>query len=950
MKRLVTAAFIFSLLTTLGVGTAPQADALSGSSFKAGRIIDDALFFNGNAVGTNDVQAFLNAKVPVCDTNGSQPYGGTTRAAYGTSRGYPPPYTCLKDYRQDTWSIPADAYCNGFTPGNKSAAQIIHEVGVSCGVSQKAILITLQKEQSFITDDWPWPTQYTKATGFGCPDSALPTSVDANQNGCYDEYEGFFKQVYYGARQFKRYAQDTHIFTSYRAYRTSFIQYNPNSNCGGTNVYVENQATAGLYVYTPYQPNQAALNNLYGTGDGCSAYGNRNFWRMYNDWFGPPINDAYAWEVVQETASGKIYLNVNHTKYWIPGPSILNAWGLEDIPARQVDSTYLANFATGPNMNYVGLDINGNRFLMNGGKKYFLSSDAYVLVWGLAGVPHISAPGYVAQVASGGNAGRFVKTESGPTYLLDGVNKHAGVNTNSLPSWGQTTANTTVATSDVVDRLPNGAAVDHLVSNGGKRYVVDQGQALQFPNANIEDAWVNSTPAAVNIYSLNFLPKKNVGTFVLRSGESQWQYIENGRRHPVLNPSLAIMWGWGNSNPLTVVSTDLYNDFTAAAALTYLATSDDDGKQYIINRAKHWLTSPTYATVWGGTTTPTAVSSQALNTLPNGPSIATINVGFNGHPSLYALSDGKLHGISSTNSLSGLGGSTTNKFITVDDTLRGQLTKGPILELFLRNSTTNTTYYLDSGKKYAIDDQSLDTWGASTAPPFSSSSLSTITDSGLTLKEAVSFGARKYLINNKAILDVTNDFNDYGILSSDFVNVENVNLPKNQSSSHLVSTPSNGKIWLLSGGKRFYITTPALLTDLGYGTHSTITNLSADIVSNAPEQAAKATRLVKSPNSGILFVINGKGYGFKDSATLIDYIGTGSVQEISELAFNKFGFSGWTSQVITGTDGKVYAVENGQKGWVTSPAVLNSRYPGASIWFIPQSVVNEFPSGPNITN
>ncbi len=25
---------------------------------------------------------------------------------------------------------------------------------------------------------------------------------------------------------------------------------------------------------------------MYGTGDGCSAYGNRNFWRYYTDWFG----------------------------------------------------------------------------------------------------------------------------------------------------------------------------------------------------------------------------------------------------------------------------------------------------------------------------------------------------------------------------------------------------------------------------------------------------------------------------------------------------------------------------------------------------------------------------------------------------------------------------------------------------------------------------------------
>src|SRR5699024_261440 len=36
----------------------------------------------------------------------------------------------------------------------------------------------------------------------------------------------------------------------------------------------------------PYQPNRAALNAGYGTGDGCSAYGNRNFYNYFTDWFG----------------------------------------------------------------------------------------------------------------------------------------------------------------------------------------------------------------------------------------------------------------------------------------------------------------------------------------------------------------------------------------------------------------------------------------------------------------------------------------------------------------------------------------------------------------------------------------------------------------------------------------------------------------------------------------
>jgi len=940
VKKTTIAFAFFFILLVLNMGFTPQSEALSGSSFKPGRIIDDAIFFNGSSMGTSEIQAFLNAKVPSCDTNGSQSYAGTTRAAYGASKGYPAPYTCLKDYNQNTGNIAADDLCNGFSGGTKTAAQIIYEVGVSCGISQKVILVTLQKEQSLITDDWPWSKQYDAATGYACPDTAP----------CDPAYSGFFKQVYYGARQFKRYARDTNIFTNYRAYRTSFIQYNPNANCGGTNVYVENQATAGLYVYTPYQPNAAALNNLYGTGDSCSAYGNRNFWRMYNDWFGSPINDAYAWEVVQDTATGKIYLNVNHVKYWIPGPSVLNAWGLEDVPTRQVDSTYLANFATGPNVNYVGLDIGGNRFLMNGGKKYFLSSDAYVLVWGLAGVPHISAPGYIAQVASGGNAGKFVKTESGPVYLLDGINKHAGVNANSLASWGQKVTNTTVATSDIVDRLPTGAAVDQLVSNGGKRYIIDQESALQFPNTNIEDAWVNSSPVSVNVYSLNLLPKKNVGSFILKSGESQWQYLENGRIHPILNSSLANMWGWSTSNPLTVVSDYLYGKYSSAPALSYVASSETDGKQYIIDRTKHWITNTTYSAIWRGSTTPTVVSQEALNTLSTGSSIATSNVGFTNHPVIYTIDNGTLRGIGSAVVLEALGGNSSNKPITLDDSLRSQLTKGTNASIFLKDSVSNVSYYLEGGRRYIIDNQDLATWGALSAPSFDSNSISAITDTAKTLGDAVSINSRKYLVNNGTLLDITNDFTNYGLLPSDFINMQNNNLPKSQASSQLIGTSGSGKIWLLSNGKRYHIQNPDLLHDLGYGVHSNITNLSANNLDHTPEELAKATRLIKSPSSGSLFVINGKGYGFKDSSTLNAYVGAGMVQTIPDSAFQKFDFWGWTSKVITGTDGKVYAVENGQKHWITSPSVLNNKYPGVPIWYIPQAVINDFPLGANITN
>ncbi len=261
-------------------GMAPKTSAYTGADFKADRIIDDHIFFDGNTMTAGDIQAFLNSKVPVCDTYGTQPYAGTTRAQYAASRGVSTPFICLKDFQQDIPARAPDAYCSGaISAGVKSAAQIIKEVSVACSVSPKIMLILLQKEQSLITDDWPWPIQYRSATGYACPDTAA----------CDSEYYGFFNQVYYGARQYQRYARQPQLF-GYRYNRSNYIQYNPNTNCGGSNVFIQNQATAGLYNYTPYQPNAAALANLYGTGDGCSAYGNRNFWRMYSDWFGSTVS------------------------------------------------------------------------------------------------------------------------------------------------------------------------------------------------------------------------------------------------------------------------------------------------------------------------------------------------------------------------------------------------------------------------------------------------------------------------------------------------------------------------------------------------------------------------------------------------------------------------------------------------------------------------------------
>ncbi len=272
---------IASLFITMCAGFVPKASALSGSDFQAGRIIDDSKFFDGSAMSAAEIHNFLVAKVPNCDIWGLQQYSSTqNRAQYSATRGVSTPFICLKDYRSSTPARSAESgLCNDLgASGDDGAAGIIYHIAQACGISPKVLLVLLQKEQSLVTDDWPWPVQYRSATGYGCPDTAP----------CDSEYYGFFNQVYMAARQFKRYARSPNNY-NYRAGANNFIQYNPNAACGGSTVFIQNQATAGLYNYTPYQPNPSALANLYGTGDACGAYGNRNFWRMYNDWFGDPV-------------------------------------------------------------------------------------------------------------------------------------------------------------------------------------------------------------------------------------------------------------------------------------------------------------------------------------------------------------------------------------------------------------------------------------------------------------------------------------------------------------------------------------------------------------------------------------------------------------------------------------------------------------------------------------
>ncbi|MGO1265031.1 MAG: hypothetical protein ACTMIY_00145 [Microbacterium gubbeenense] len=262
------------------------------TGFNPGNIISDAVFTNKNTMSEAQIQSFFNSKVSKCvvgnDENGK-------------------PFVCLKDYRISSVNRPADSYCSGYNgAANESAARIIYKVAQACNINPQVLIVMLQKEQGLVTHVWPSAWRYDSALGQGCPDTAP----------CDPNFVGFFHQIYGAARQMQIYMEGR-WFQWYAPGNTWGILWHPNANCGRGNVYVANKATSALYYYTPYQPNAAAMRAGYGEGDGCSSYGNRNFYNYFTDWFGSTQTPTATSGMVKLANDSAVWLLSGEYRYHV---------------------------------------------------------------------------------------------------------------------------------------------------------------------------------------------------------------------------------------------------------------------------------------------------------------------------------------------------------------------------------------------------------------------------------------------------------------------------------------------------------------------------------------------------------------------------------------------------------------------------------------------------------
>lgn len=163
---------------------------------------------------------------------------------------------CLKDYRED----------------GDSAAGIIHQTAREFAINPYVILVTLQKENSLLTDEDPEAWQYRTAMGYGCPEGA----------DCEEEFFGFGNQVELGTNLLRA------TYDRACGDKLAHINWRVDPKWMAGNVveidkqptYIGNCATAALYNYTPHRVDSGWIAH-----DGEHYYGNYNFIYLFNQWY-----------------------------------------------------------------------------------------------------------------------------------------------------------------------------------------------------------------------------------------------------------------------------------------------------------------------------------------------------------------------------------------------------------------------------------------------------------------------------------------------------------------------------------------------------------------------------------------------------------------------------------------------------------------------------------------
>lgn len=925
---LAVVTMVTTLLSVAPTTDAPRAEAAVASNFSPGNIISDAQFFDGDAMNAPQVQAFLDGQLQRCATG----------------------YTCLKDYQQATPLMPSNLYCDAIPArGSATSSQIIVDVARACDVSPRVLLVLLQKEQSLVTHPSPSRIRYERATGFACPDTAP----------CDSSFGGFYYQVYYAARQFQRYAAHPRSY-SHRAGETNRVWWHPNQACGSSSVFIENQATAGLYNYTPYRPNSAALANLYGSGDSCSAYGNRNFWRMWTDWFGDPRSEPESGAFLRNRTNGKTYLISGSTRHHIPTPAIFNEYASRLGDVRDVEPAALDRYAEGPMLTRTVLGSDGALLLVDNGVAHRFASCALAeqFRFSCSGQAKLDAS-LQARLGVGDAMAATVQDSSGHAWLIQNGARRELADVTIPTRYGYSGARVSVD-RETIEHLRVGAPV------------IDSGTAVRNAAGTIVRIKSGSSIVPLSAAQISTLPSSTGVVFTeaslqqlaattgdlptrVRSASGAYLVTDAGllrvdaaryggtatftARNDLVHIQQALPSAGATSLPHFVQE--------AGAAELYLASGSRlqpvaDRAAYDFIRSRFGVPARIWIVPAGG--------------LSGVPTVLDVSVG-----DLVRGSDGRVHlwdgaramPVQNLGYTTALGISPTVR--TVSDQVMGRLAKGPAISDFGFRCGATDSVAIDGSLRPFASAAAKTAWGL-THVQLDPALCATLTVSRSAVTQFINDPAgRTYLMQDAQRRYITSPavFAELGGWSVGRVQLSAVAMelvPKGSSIVTLIDPGtwvrgSDGRVYLWDGSRAMHLWHPRFATALG---------IELDVQSMSDATIAS---LAKGPSIGNLgfrcgstdyVAYDGALHPFKSAAAATAW-GLPHVPLSAALCGELTVSPTAVTQFVYGPAGRTYLVDGGRLRYISSPAAF-AQLGGWTVGrtLLPSDIIASLPKGPAI--
>lgn len=940
MKRVIVAlVLIVGVFAPIMINA--RASAITGSDWRAGHIIDEAIFFNKNAFSVEQIQDFLYAKVAPANTT-----PGTKCHRYHTSidPDNQPPFVCLYEYQENTETGENNAgrVNQDGTPyqvtGGKGAAQILWEVGQSYNINPQVLIVLIQKEQGLVTDNWPWLSQYEKATGYSCPDTAP----------CNSMHSGFYRQVVGAAWQFRRYME----VPSYFNYDvgTNNIYYNPSASCGASAVNIVNRATAMLYNYTPYQPNQAALDNMYGIGDSCSAYGNRNFWRYFNDWFGTTYDNSFTL-AMSDDGSQTQYVVYGNLKQAIPSIDIKLAWGLERVNLVTLPGSYINSLSNGPPLDRQFVASNDAQlFFVDNGNKYRVTSWQVSDAWNLTGrvISHVP-PGLANIPLDGGSLGyAFTNPNTTAIYAVEGGDNNGELiarqyaSPDLLTAWeGESPVIMNLSDSlfASLTRAVGPPLTTTKVIYAGKGYEIVSGQRMYMPG--FTSSLYPGVGQPISSAAFNrLIPTANVNHLIRAAGSPDVYLVDGGFRHYIGSQDILNTWSFPGAR-VNVVNRGFINLIPRSQDITtHIARAGS--QTYVMSSYKRPVPSDLEVAYVGSMSIYSA--SEGLMTLfPLGDDVSDF-IQSSDSQKVALLDNSSFARPFDTVQSAKMWGVTSKNVTILPSYIISKYPVGSKADTYV--SDTTGAYIVMNGSLLPVSTRAASDWGLSSPQLYADGSLARF-NIGDELGSRFRSG-RSFIVANKGIAYTTIDRNiaeAWGALNVpeyDLSIVERYLHPSMMTRFAGSSIPGDKRLFVADRGTLYHMT-PAGAENLGLSKDALMLVAPEDISMGA---ITSWTWVLAQDDSGKAYVIDGGGKRYFPNDEVKNYWTNGGAVapfRATNGFLNLLPTAGKIERTVKGSSPATYLVEGGQKRWILSPYDAPVYFP---LLLVSDRLINALPVGP----